>query len=57
MRTFDTETDVTKELEKILTIDGRGRPEKAKMLIKLLENVTLTNIFEKLHEISKRKYF
>ena len=44
---------LTSELEKVLTVDGRGRPKKAQLLIELLRD---TDAFmDVLKEISERK--
>jgi len=48
---------LVKELENILTIDGRGRPAKAKTLIELLAEHGLDNVLLAVQEISERKHF
>jgi hypothetical protein len=52
-----SEEELTKEFERILTIDGRGRPEKAKMLLQVMREYDIDVIFEVLENISKRTGF
>jgi len=56
--------EITKELESSLTIDGRGRPNKAKRLLKIIEDTFPDDpssyqgeFYESLVEISERKFF
>ena len=46
-----------KELENILTIDGRGRPAKAKALLWLMDRYGKSIVEQALKEISERKFF
>jgi hypothetical protein len=48
---------LTEQLERILTIDGKGRPEKARMLLRLLIDVPPEKLAEALAEIGDRKFF
>ena len=48
---------VIKELENILTIDGRGRPAKAKALLWLIDRHGQAVVEQALKEISERKFF
>jgi hypothetical protein len=48
--------EITKELESILTIDGIGRPAKARKLLSLLQLVSESGIEIELREMSKRKF-
>ena len=45
-----------KILEKILTIDGRGRPEKAKLLIELIATIGIDKVLVEVKKISERKF-
>ena len=50
-----------KQLERILTIDGQGRPAKARMLLEIIENEfpddPSTELRDALKEIGERKFF
>ena len=46
---------IVKELEQIFTIDGRGRPEKAKTFLRLIENYGSGQVTAAIKEISERK--
>ena len=48
---------MTKVLESILTIDGQGRPAKARMLLKLLEEESVLILLAALKEVGERKGF
>ena len=57
-------TETTQKLERILTIDGKGRPFKAKELLTLIESYFPDDpssysgpLYEALKEISERKFF
>lgn len=55
-----TSEQLTKELEKIFTIDGRGRPAKCKLFLELYENLGSDHqylILKAIQEISQRKNF
>jgi hypothetical protein len=53
----DEKKVVIKELENILTIDGRGRPAKAKALLWLIDSHGKAIFEQALKEISERKFF
>lgn len=48
--------EITKQLESVLTIDGRGRPKKAQLLLELLKTHGHFVVIQRLEEISKRKF-
>jgi hypothetical protein len=48
---------LTKEMENVITIDGRGRPKKAQLLLKLIEDVGIEEVKRVLQELSTRKFF
>lgn len=48
---------LTRQLESILTIDGKGRPAKARQLLRLLIDVPDTELAKALAEIGDRKSF
>ena len=45
------------QLESILTIDGQGRPRKAKQLLDLIKSVPLEELEKSIKELSDRKFF
>lgn len=49
--------ELTKALENIFTIDGRGRPAKAKYFLELLQKYELNEVLRVIQEISERKFF
>jgi hypothetical protein len=49
--------ELTIEMEKVLTIDGRGRPKKAQLLLQLIEKNGLEEVLRVLNEIGERKCF
>lgn len=49
--------DLTTELEKVLTIDGRGRPKKAQLLLELIKEFGIEEVMKVLGEIKLRKSF
>ena len=49
--------ELTRALENVLTIDGRGRPAKARLLLQLVEEVGLEQVKAALKEIGERKFF
>ena len=49
--------DLIKALENVLTIDGRGRPKKALLLLELLEKYGVEEITAKLKEFGERRFF
>ncbi len=44
-------------LESILTIDGNGRPAKARLLLSLMQEAPSEEFLQALKEISERKHF
>lgn len=50
-------TKLTMELENVVTIDGRGRPKKAKLLLELIQEFGIEEVKKELEIISKRKFF
>lgn len=50
-------SELIKELENVLTIDGRGRPKKAKLLLEILAKYGLDETLLAVQEISERKNF
>ena len=58
---MDSETKekspLERKLESILTIDGQGRPKKARELLVLLYDYPKLEVMEALTEIGNRKYF
>jgi hypothetical protein len=47
---------LVKELERIFTIDGKGRPAKCKMFLRLLEDYEDIEIFSAIRDMSERKF-
>lgn len=45
------------ELEKVLTIDGRGRPKKAVLLLELIAKYGVEAVLAEIKKISERKCF
>jgi len=48
---------LTKELENVVTIDGRGRPKKALLLLELIQEFGIEAVMEELKKFSERKFF
>ena len=48
---------IIKLLESILTIDGKGRPAKARTLLALIEEAPTLELLKALKEIGERKFF
>lgn len=48
---------ISKLLESILTIDGQGRPKKARALLALIEEAPTLELLAALKEIGERKHF
>jgi hypothetical protein len=46
-----------KQLESILTIDGQGRPAKARQLLELLATIPLEELKAEVEKIGQRKFF
>ncbi len=46
-----------KVLENVLTIDGKGRPAKARQLLQLLQETNVIILLDALKEIGERKWF
>jgi len=53
----NTPDKLTKQLENIITIDGRGRPAKARLLLQLIEEVGIEEVMKVLKEFGERKFF
>ena len=49
-------TNLTQELEKVFTIDGRGRPKKAELLLKLIKEYGVNLVLDEILVISKRRF-
>jgi hypothetical protein len=50
-------SELDKALESIFTIDGRGRPAKAKLFLLIMQKYSQDEVFKGIEEISKRKWF
>lgn len=50
-------SDLAKELEQVLTIDGRGRPKKARSLLELIEQFGMENVLAEVKRFGERKNF
>lgn len=50
-------SSLTKELENVLTIDGRGRPKKAVLLLELIEQYGLETVLAEVKKFTERKFF
>jgi hypothetical protein len=48
---------LTKELERVFTIDGKGRPAKAKSLLELIDQFGEPAVMVEIKKISERKVF
>lgn len=46
-----------KELENVLTIDGRGRPKKAMLLLELIQEFGIDKVLEEVKQFGERKFF
>ena len=53
----DEKKIIVESLEKIFTIDGRGRPAKAKLFLSLIDNYGKEFVLSTIKEISERKNF
>jgi hypothetical protein len=53
----DSKPKLTAELENVVTIDGRGRPKKAKLLLELIQEFGIEAVMEELKKFSERKFF
>ncbi len=49
--------ELTIEMEHVITIDGRGRPRKARYLLELIEKFGIEEVMKVLGEMSTRKFF
>jgi hypothetical protein len=49
--------ELTKKLESVITIDGRGRPKKAQLLLELLEEFGIELVVEELKRFGERRFF
>lgn len=57
MNATEPKPKLTAELENIVTIDGRGRPKKAKLLLELIQEFGIEAVTEELKKFSERKFF
>lgn len=48
---------LTKELENVLTIDGRGRPKKAVLLLELIQEFGIEAVMGEVKKFTERKFF
>jgi hypothetical protein len=48
---------MTTELEKVLTIDGRGRPKKAILLLELITKHGIEAVLAEIKKLGERKAF
>ena len=53
----ETKSELTIIFESLLSIDGRGRPYRARELAKLLREKNLEEILIELDKIGERKWF
>jgi hypothetical protein len=51
----DEELTLTQSLERIFTIDGRGRPAKAKLMLELMTKFDMGDLVAEIQRISERK--
>jgi hypothetical protein len=51
------DTKLVKELENVLTIDGRGRPKKAVLLLELIQEFGIDKVLEEVKRFGERKFF
>jgi hypothetical protein len=49
--------ELTQKLESIISIDGKGRPARARMLLEILATVPAEELKAALEEIAARKFF
>jgi hypothetical protein len=49
--------EIIKILEGVLSIDGKGRPARARLLLSLIEEAPIFEFLAALKEIGERKYF
>lgn len=49
--------ELIKKLESVLTIDGRGRPAKARLLLQLIEEVGIEEVMEEVKKFGERRFF
>lgn len=48
---------LVKELENVITIDGRGRPKKAVLFLELVEKYGIETVLEEIRKLAERKFF
>ena len=53
----DSNSRLTKDLENIFTIDGRGRPRKCKLLLELMKQYGTDAVIKEVEVMSQRKTF
>jgi hypothetical protein len=57
MTASEPKSKLTLELENVVTIDGRGRPKKAKLLLELIQEFGIEQVKAELEKFSQRKFF
>lgn len=57
MNASEPKSKLTAELENVITIDGRGRPKKAVLLLALVEEFGIEAVIEEVKKFSERKFF
>jgi hypothetical protein len=57
MQQSGDKSDLLIQLERILTIDGKGRPAKAKLLLDLIEKTDKEVLVAAITQVSERKFF
>lgn len=53
----DDKPNLEKELENVFTIDGRGRPAKAKFFLQLIDTYGMEAVLETIKKLGERKFF
>jgi len=48
---------LARELENVITIDGRGRPKKALRLLELVKEFGVDKVLEEVKRFGERKFF
>ncbi len=48
--------NLIQDLENVLTIDGRGRPDKARLFLKLVEKFGIENVLAEIKKVGERKF-
>jgi hypothetical protein len=52
----DSKPKLTAELENVVTIDGRGRPKKAKLLLELIQEFGIEAVMEELKKFNEKSF-